>query len=266
MKRKFATWWQALLLFVVGAAIAFASFASALSGMGGGGQHLPENLLIAGFLIGATMAVTGIVLGIVVFILAMVRAFSSKPEPADGTLAPTDADALISQVAVTRKPVDSEQSILWCLRIAIIISMIVSATDFWIAFLAMNHRFGGSRYFEYLLVSYVLSEVPYVVALVLTARRADRVGVSTPLAASIFYLALWGWSAYRYLRLYSVVVRWALTLILDVLVLVFAWQASRIHPLDEKEKELVGAVFFAVGVYVIALHFGLMHAQRMFLR
>jgi len=130
----------------------------------------------------------------------------------------------------------------------------------------MNRRFNGPRYVVYFLVSLLLTQVPYIISLVRTARRADRVGVSIALAASIFYFGLWSWSTYKYLRFNTVLSTWVLTPILDILIFVFAWQASRIHPLDEKEKELLGAVFFAVGVYAIALHFGLAHAQRIFLR
>lgn len=265
MKQKFPTWWQALLLFVGGVIIFFSSCAHALDGLGGGGQHLPQNLIAAGMLIGAGMAILGVVLGIVVLVLAIVRAFSWKPGPVPAGGLPPDAALTIAGASVTRKPFDTEQSILWRLRIAIIFSMIFSGTGFWSALFMMNRRFNGSGYLEYFLVSYLLSQVPYIIALVRTSNRADRVGVSIALAASIFYLGLWGWGVSRYLRSYTVLSMWALTPILDILVLAFAWQASRIHPWNEKEKELVGAVFFAVGVYAIALHFGLVHAQTMFL-
>lgn len=267
MNQRFPTWWQALLLTAAGIVVFLASLASTLSGMGGGGQHLPENLLAAGVLIGAAMAIAGVVLAIIVIIPAVARAFSSKPQPAKTGLGSTRATPAIAQVPPTRRPIDTEQSILWRLRIVIIISMILSASNFWSTFFVLNHRVSGSRYLEYSLLSYLLSEVPYILTLVRTAHRADRIGVSIPLAASIFYLGLWLWSVHGYLRFYSVVARWALTTpVLDILVLTFAWQASRIYAPDEKEKELVGAVVFAVGVYVIGLHFGLIHARAMFLR
>lgn len=268
MKQKFPTWWQALLLFVGGIIIFFSSCASALSGIGGGGgQRLPQNLIAAGLLIGAGMTVVGVVLGIVVIILALVGAASSKREPAvTSHVLPSGAVVSVPRASGTRQTLDIEQSILWRLRVTIIISMIFSGTGFWSALFMMNRRYSNSNYLEYFLVSYVLTQVPYIIALVRTAHRADRVGVSIALAASIFYLGLWGLGVYRYLRFYTVLSMWALTPILDILVLVFAWQASRIHPLEEKEKELVGAVFFAVGVYSIALHFGLVHARGLFLR
>jgi len=129
-RRKFGTWWQALLLFVVGIIILIFTINSAFSGFGGGGRRLPDNLIQAGFLLGGAMTISGAVCGIVIFILAVVRAFSPKSEPAEADLASVGAGADIPQATAVRQPVDTEQSILWRLRIAIIVSMIFAGSGF----------------------------------------------------------------------------------------------------------------------------------------
>jgi hypothetical protein len=263
-KLGFPTWWQALILIVAGVVIFFSSCAGALSGIGGGGNHYPQSLIATGLIAGAAMFVIGVVLMIVVVILAVARGFRRVPEAP----APSVPGAAIPQVPFPT-PQQAEREIIWRLRIAIFVVLAFAVRGvFALTFALQRWPSTYSRYLGIVAVWYLLIDAPYVFALVRLARGYDLVGLTTAISAPCFNLIFWAWqlvslisTSHARFNSYSFYNIATLTPLLDLLVIIFAWQVFRLRRLDEQQKKMASIVFAVVGVYLIVAHVALIHMR-----
>lgn len=276
-KQRFPKWWQALILLVGGFVIFFSACAEGFKGLGGGSATtIPQNVLVTALMIGAGMFFVGAVLMLVVIVMAIVRAFRWQPASVagqPGSIAGSVPGAASPHLPVV-SPQQEEREILWRLRIAIIaVIVLASQAVFHLSFLLSRNSTIVSKYLGLLVVSYLLGQAPYVLALIRMARGADRLGIAVAMATACFHLFFWGWRIVSVvgripnpLRLFGLNVLWSLSPIAEFLVLAFAWQAGRIHPLSEDDRKIVAAVFFAIGAYAAAVHFALPHMSAVFVR
>ena len=275
-KQRFPKWWQALILLVGGFVIFFSACAEGLKGLGGGSATtIPQNVLVAALIIGAAIFFVGAVLMLVVIVMAIVRALRWQPASIAGqpeSIAGSVPGAGSPGLPVV-SPQQEEREILWRLRIAIIaVIVLASQAVFQLSLSFSRNSTIASKYLGLLVISYLLGQAPYVFALIRMARGADRLGIAVAMATACFHLFFWGWRIVSVvgrisnpLRVFGLNDLWSLTPIAEFLVLAFAWQAGRIHPLSEEDKKIVAAAFFAVGAYVLAVHFALPHMHGIFM-
>lgn len=263
-KQRFPKWWQALILLVAGAVIFFSSCAGALSGIGGGGTHYPQSLIATGLIAGAAMFGGGVVLMVALVIMAIARGFRAVPEAPAASV----RGAEISQ-AQPPTPQQAEREIIWRLRIAMIVVLAFAFRGiFALTFVLQRPQSTYSRYLGLVALCYLLIDAPYVFALVRLARGYDLVGLITAISTPCFNLFFWAWqlvtlisrsrAGFNSPSFYAVL---TLTPLLDLLVIIFAWQVLRLRRLDEQQKKTASVVFAVVGAYLMAAHVALIHMR-----
>jgi hypothetical protein len=285
VKRKFPTWWQALMLVAGGVIIAFSSCAGMLSGIGGGQSRELSQLYAYGFLAGIAAFLVGIVLFIVVAILALARAPDDAPvlgvipaspeskqvsgvvlanprvpapapHPAGGVISRATHPQLFPDASIAAAPPSTQvQAALARLHIAIFVSILASSFSLWRS-VALYQRPPYSHYFLIYAIAFALGQVPYVIVLVRTWRRPDRAGLALAIAASFAYalsaLQVFGFVQYRY-RMTQLNPSFWVHAALDVLIIVLAYLVRRAASLRRADVELLISFFFGVLVYTMLI-------------
>jgi zinc transporter ZupT len=121
-----------------------------------------------------------------------------------------------------------------------------------------------------IVISYVLSQVPYGFALTRTRRGLDRLGIAVAFAASCVLVVE---GLLPFVHLPGVLTTrfgflgWpSLFLMAHAVVAVFAWRAGKLAPPEGDDMALIAGSFVGVVVYVIFVRFFEMHFIRIFLR
>ena len=270
-KQRFPKWWQALILIVAGFVIFFSSCAGAFSGLGGGGSRYPQSLIGAGLLAGAAMFVAGVVLMLVVIIMAIARGF----RPVSAVSTPSLSGAGIPQVPILT-PQQAEREIIWRLRIAMIVVVAFAFRGiFGVTFLIPRTQGMYSGYLGIVVLSYLLTDAPYVVALIRLARGYDVLGLATAISTPCVNLFFWAWQIVKFMMLSRPVFKFSvyglysilgLTPLLDVLVIIFAWQVLRLHPMGEQDRRKAALVSAVVGAYLVVAYVALTHMRPLLTR
>jgi hypothetical protein len=286
-KQRFPTWWQALILLVSGAVIGFSSCVGVLSGINRSQNHQLSNLYVLGFFAGAAAFIAGIVL----FLVAAIRALLNPPQvPVFATppgvppavspegvitrathphLFPDSGPGILSAPGVGRSvpPTAEVRSALMRLRIAIFVAMIASIS----ALIRMAAVPQPSQHSRNLLVSTVgsvlLLQLPYVVALARTWNLADRVGLALAMATGFVHaLTTWNFLMYARYNLLGLGTAVGVHVAVNVVVIVLAYLARRAAGLRSNDAGLLVTFGFTVllydwliGILVSILAFALTH-------
>lgn len=259
-KRRFPRWWQALIILVSGIVIGLSSCAGFLAGFnmnGRGNNGSLQSVLAVGFVAGGVIALIGFVLLLVAFARGIVNSIASPPAAPSLAHALSPSGAPIPAVAWSQP--SSEQRILRQLQIAIVVLMLLPATGVATSLLVLLNRPYVLPSLLLIVVSYILSQVPYGIALARTRRGADRLGIAIAFAAScVFFvegcLPFLGPS--QMLRTAVGIRSWpSLFLIGHAVVAVFAWRAGKLSPPEKDDLALIGASFLGIVAYLVVIRF-----------
>jgi hypothetical protein len=259
-KRRFPKWWQALIILVSGIAIGLSSCAGFLGGFninGRGNNGSLQLALAAGFVAGGLMALAGFVLLLVAVARGIVNSIALPPA------APGLAHALpvsgAPGAAFPESQPSREQRILRQLQIAIVVLVLLPATGVATSVLVLLNRPYALPSLLLIVVSYVLSQVPYGIALARTRRGADRLGIAIAFAASCVFFIEGCLPFFSRGRMFAVavgIVSWpSLFLIGHAVVAVFAWRAGKLSPPEKGDLALIGASFLGVVAYLVVIRF-----------
>lgn len=270
-KRGFPRWWQALIILVSGIVIGLSSCAGFLGGInmsGRGNNGSLEFVLAAGFVAGGLIALAGFVLLLVAFARGIINLIALPPA------APGLAHALpisgAPSAAFSESQPSREQRILRQLQIAIVVLMLLPATGVATSILVLLNRPYALPSLLLIVVSYVLSQVPYGIALARTRRGADRLGIAIAFAASCVFFIEGCLPFFNRSRMFAVTVgilSWpSLFLIGHAVVAVFAWRAGKLSPPEKDDLALIGGSFLGIVAYLVAIRFLEAHFWPLFFR
>ncbi len=269
--RRFPKWWQALIIIVSGIAIGLSSCAGFLGGFninGRGSNGSLQLVLAAGFVAGGLIALAGFVLLLVAVARGIVNWIASPPA------APELAHALpLSSAPASGFPQSqpsTEQRILRQLQIAIVVLILIPATGVATSVLVLLNRPYVFPSLLLIVVSYVLSQVPYGIALARTRRGADRLGIAIAFTAScVFFIeGCLPFFGRRQMFMSAVGIRsWpSLFLIGHAVVAVLAWRAGKLSRPEKDDLALISASFIGIVAYLVVIRFVEAHFLPLFFR
>jgi hypothetical protein len=217
-------------------------------------------LFAVGFFAGLAMALAGFVLMLIGIARAVVNSFRPlRPQP---SLTPAGTQVLGANTPAFEE--DQEQRALRQLQIALVVFILLPAASVTASIFVMLSRRGLAPTFVLIIAAYVLSELPYVIALVRTRPGPDRLGIAIAFAASCVLIVegFLPFLHFQNLRVYTVLgfLSWSgLFLIGHVVVAVLAWRAGRLLPPQSDDLPLIVGSIVGVVAYLAAIRFLELH-------
>ncbi len=271
-KQRFPRWWQAIIIIVSGIVLGFSSCVGLFAATYGnrGAQPLPL-LLTAGFFGGIFIAFAGCVLLVIVIARAVVNTFF-RSDAGSATIQSRTAPGLApSAGAPVALPADP-QRVLRHLQITLIVMMLLPAGSVALSVLILMNRPNAWHSLFLIIVTYLLSQAPYILALARTRRGPDRLGIAIAFAASCAFFVegllplshaqgMLGFGRVPLLFFWP-----GLFLIGHIVVAVFAWRAGRLAPPREGDLGLIITSFAAVIIYLVVVRFLEVHFLPFLLR
>ena len=274
-KQRFPKWWQALIIIASGILLGLSSCIGLLSNLnfgGGNASQIPAGLLMLGFFGGIFIAFAGCVLLVVVIARAIVNTFFRSDAGSATIQSPAAPGLATSAPARAALAADRRRQVLRELHITLIVMMLLPAGSVALSVLILMNRPRAWPSLFLIIVTYVLSQGPYLLALARTRRGPDRLGIAIAFAASCAFfveglLPLYHTQDIRGFGRVPLLFAWpGLFLIGHIVVAVFAWRAGRLAPPEEGDLGLIGASFVGVIVYLIVVRFLEVHFLPFLLR
>jgi hypothetical protein len=264
-KRRNPTWQQALFLLIFGVIVGYPSCMAVGRGVWGAGSSQYQGFYVACFF----AAVVAFLAGFASFIIIAIKALVSPAEVAPGLAAKPSSSVPISRVtrpdpfpntiAQLQTPILSAHVRAALVRLRIVLIAVVALAFTSLPFVG-NHAL-TTRYGRYLLLNatltFLLSELPYVVALIRTWNLPDRAGLALAMAAgSVQILASWFFTDLRYRADLPPPSGW-LSGSLGLLVVVLAYLSWRTSPTRKQDVGLLISVVFGMVAYTVLAQIGL---------
>ena len=270
-RQRFPTWWQALILVVSGVVIGFSSCVGALQGLNGGPQPFAK-LFAIGFIAG----VAAFFVGIILFLVVIVRAVISPVSPPGTLLPPPSPAGVISRATHPQLFPDAPQGAARAsvpsmevgqeandamvrLRIAIVIAIAFAGAVLLRGVAGPASTRGHNRFTLLILVlMFVLGQLPYAIVLFRTRKYPDRVGLALAMGTGGAYALTSFGFLFRYVTAMNRMYPWLFFgPILGVAVFVFALLARSASAQRSDDTGLVVSFFFGLVSYNLILHWGL---------
>jgi hypothetical protein len=263
-KRRFPTWQQALFLLVFGVIVGYPSCIEVGHGVWGGGSPQYQGFYVFCFFLAAVAFLAGFVSFVSITVKALVspaqstRYFTPAPHSATAPISPaTHPDLFLkapAQLQTTIVPSHVGAALLR-LRIALIAMLVL-------VFIYLGpagpYRL-TTRYGRYLFLNatlaFLVSALPYVIALLRTWRVPDRAGLALAMVAG-FVQVLTSWFLTDS-RVRTELPKLATLASVGLLVLVLAYLAWRNSPTRTQDVGLLISVFFGVLAYTTLAQIGL---------
>jgi hypothetical protein len=255
-RRRFTTWQQALLLLVIGIAIAYPSFEH-WNIWGGGTPDKFDGWDLLGVFVGLILFISGCASFLLIAVKAVTSSGSSGPVVAAQSRAAPGASARNS---LPQHPSDTGTKRLTTVPgsttlTGLCITLVAAIVFITIELLLPGNRPRHSSMFGqyYLLhsgLSFLLSQLPYAVALIRTWKEQDRAGIALAVfvGASQVLATLPFFALLRYP--YAAYDHWPwLNASLGLAVVAFAILAWRAAPSREGDVGLLVSMFFGLIIY-----------------
>jgi hypothetical protein len=243
-----------LVLVAGGFLIFFSSCLGAFSGFPNRNSSYPSWLIGGGLLVGATMFFAGLVLGLVWLVLTIARAVSTPSDaPRLGVGLPTGLPVRSSSAA------EEEHLVLWRLRIAVIVLLVFAWGGPMLTLTRLSYMM--RPYLGFFVVSWLLGEAPYIVALIRLVRGPDRAGIAVSLATGCLQIAFLAFEVFTRFGGLAGLALFSVTPIAEILIVAFAWQLGRMQPPEGDDNAILAASFGCVGAYLLLVHFVLTYLR-----
>lgn len=264
-KRRNPTWQQALFLLIFGVIVGYPSCVAVGHGAWGGGSSQYQGFYFVCFFAAAVAFLAGFASFIIITIKALVSPakvapdLTAKPSNSVPISRDTHPDLFPNATAQLQTPILSGQVRAALVRLRIVLIAVV-ALAFINLLAAANHPL-TTRYGRYLLLNatltFLLSELPYLIAMIRTWNLADRAGLALAMAAGFLQiLASWFFTDLRYRADLPPPSGW-LSGSLGLLVVVLAYLSWRTSPTRKQDVGLLISVVFGVLAYTAFAQIGL---------
>jgi hypothetical protein len=276
-KQRFPSWGQALIILASGIVLGLSSCVGFLGSLNINGARSTSQVLplflAMGFFGGIIIAFVGVVLLLIAVARAVVNAIARPAvDPATSMSASIASAPVFAVPSASSLPAYPSSDELRQLQIALIVMMLLPAASIATSVLILVNRPRAWPSVVLILVTYVMSQGPYAVALARTRRGPDRLGIAIAFAASCAFfveglLPLFDTRRMFILGQGPLLFFWpGLFLIGHIVVAVFAWRAGQLAPAEEGDAGLIATSFLGVILYLVVVRFLEVHFLPLLLR
>src|SRR5262249_35271651 len=129
------------------------------------------------------------------------------------------------------------------------------------ALAVVGFSYAARSYAGIFALSWLLSEAPYIFALVRLVRGPDRVGITVSMATGCCQIAFLAFAVLTQFRGLAGLALFSVSPVAEILIVVFAFQLGRMQPAEGDDNAVLAASFGCVAGYLLLVHLALAYLR-----